>query len=643
MEESRLAAARELINATEDMHSETIRSHYRKSVKALKDRNELTDEKKLELKDSMFLLIRQRKNNKIVKRMSLDGELHIQIRERMTKKKKFFAPKLWFKLALPIIIWAILQEIIMASTDIVDNIFVNWMSNDQIDGLSQLRDYISSHWAGVDPSLLLQNHLSADYADLNYNAGQIAVNGVTASNQLYTIMFCVVSGACYGMGVYSAQYFGAGNKERLRNITALKFYFTISVAGVFAIFALPGITKPLIEFTTNPGADPSIGHYDLIKETAVNADNIMLKYHYIQHWAANLATEQGIKYYRFIFWSYFLLAINESIITSLRETRRPIYSFIMSIVSLATNCVLNLFLTAPKFITGFTGLGVEGTALATAISRVLQFMVIFIVIGIKRFEFFPVWSSFSISRQVGSRVILKALPIIINELLYAFGQVLIVKLKGMYSVEVLTANAMYTTVIAALLSPIYHGMNAGISVFVGNELGANRLDIAEYNANHLMKTSIVVGLIFGLLLIGLSFFVPDLLFSNANDEAKRNATWMLFSFGCVYPIFIICNGCYSILRTGGSMWGAFLMDSGMVWTIQIPLLALFILLNKYQVLEMDYIYIHVITMGFYIVQSTLAYFVYRKKTWLRNVIDEPTRKEKRLKKAEEKVKDENQV
>lgn len=196
----------------------------------------------------------------------------------------------------------------------------------------------------------------------------------------------------------------------------------------------------------------------------------------------------------------------------------------MSIVSLVTNCILNLFLTAPVFLGDFEGLGVTGTALATAISRVLQFIVIMGVISIKRFEFFPVWRSFSIPPKIGTQVILKATPIIINELLYAFGQVLIVKLKGMYSVEVLTANAMYTTVIAALLSPIYHGMNAGISVFVGNELGANRLDIAEYNGTHLLKTSVVIGVIFGLLLMGLSFVVPDLLFSNANDEAKRNAT-----------------------------------------------------------------------------------------------------------------------
>jgi Na+-driven multidrug efflux pump len=219
------------------------------------------------------------------------------------------------------------------------------------------------------------------------------------------------------------------------------------------------------------------------------------------------------------------------------------------------------------------------------------------------------------------QVLLKAAPIIFNELLYAFGQVLIVKLKGMYSVEVLTANAMYATVIAALLSPLYHGLNAGISVFVGNELGANRFDIAQYNAHHLIFTSIIIGLMFGLIMMGVSFVVPDILFSAANAEAKRNATWMMFSFGIVYPIYVICNSCYSIMRTGGSMWGAFLMDSGMVWTIQIPLLAACILLYKNNVWHVDYIWIHIITLTFYVVQTTLAVVIYTRKTWVRNVID----------------------
>lgn len=611
MEMERIERAYELLSVTEKNHTQTIRNAYRKVIKINKKNETLTPELSSEAKAAMYLLIERRKRMKSEVVIQRDAQLHDEIRVRMNAKK-FFAPRLWFKIALPIIIWAILQEIIMASTDIVDNIFVNWMKDDQIQGLAQLQDDIKTFWGNVTIADLDAAGLSHEYLNLTYHAGQIAVNGVTASNQLYTIMYCVVSGACYGIGVYSAQFYGAGNKERLRNVTALKFYFTLSVAGLFAMIAIPGITEPLIKFTTNPGA--------AIARPGVNAD-VLTRFHYIQHEAAVLATNEGIKYFRTIFWSYLLLAVNESIITSLRETRRPIYSFIMSIVSLLTNCVLNLFLTAPNFLGSFHGLGVQGTAIATALSRVIQLLVISLVIAIKRFEFFPVFRSFAIPFTLARQVLLKAAPIIFNELLYAFGQVLIVKLKGMYSVEVLTANAMYATVIAALLSPLYHGLNAGISVFVGNELGANRFDIAQYNAHHLIFTSIIIGLMFGLIMMGVSFVVPDILFSAANAEAKRNATWMMFSFGIVYPIYVICNSCYSIMRTGGSMWGAFLMDSGMVWTIQIPLLAACILLYKNNVWHVDYIWIHIITLTFYVVQTTLAVVIYTRKTWVRNVID----------------------
>jgi Na+-driven multidrug efflux pump len=292
MEMERIERAYELLSVTEKNHTQTIRNAYRKVIKINKKNETLTPELSSEAKAAMYLLIERRKRMKSEVVIQRDAQLHDEIRVRMNAKK-FFAPRLWFKIALPIIIWAILQEIIMASTDIVDNIFVNWMKDDQIQGLAQLQDDIKTFWGNVTIADLDAAGLSHEYLNLTYHAGQIAVNGVTASNQLYTIMYCVVSGACYGIGVYSAQFYGAGNKERLRNVTALKFYFTLSVAGLFAMIAIPGITEPLIKFTTNPGA--------AIARPGVNAD-ILTRFHYIQHEAAVLATNEGIKYFRTIFW-----------------------------------------------------------------------------------------------------------------------------------------------------------------------------------------------------------------------------------------------------------------------------------------------------------------------------------------------------
>jgi hypothetical protein len=139
-------------------HTQTIRNAYRKVIKINKKNETLTPELSSEAKAAMYLLIERRKRMKSEVVIQRDAQLHDEIRVRMNAKK-FFAPRLWFKIALPIIIWAILQEIIMASTDIVDNIFVNWMKDDQIQGLAQLQDDIKTFEAMLPlPTLMRRDY-----------------------------------------------------------------------------------------------------------------------------------------------------------------------------------------------------------------------------------------------------------------------------------------------------------------------------------------------------------------------------------------------------------------------------------------------------------------------------------------------------
>lgn len=76
-----------------------------------------------------------------------------------------------------------------------------------------------------------------------------------------------------------------------------------------------------------------------------------------------------------------------------------------------------------------------------------------------------------------------------------------VKLRAYYSLDALTANAIFSTIIAALYTPLYHGFAARTSVLVGSRLGANNLEEAEYNGKHLVILSFLVGIIAGLILV----------------------------------------------------------------------------------------------------------------------------------------------
>ncbi|KAF5275444.1 hypothetical protein FQR65_LT16662 [Abscondita terminalis] len=157
---------------------------------------------------------------------------------------------------------------------------------------------------------------------------------------------------------------------------------------------------------------------------------------------------------------------------------------------------------------------------------------------------------FCVKKELIRNTVVKALPILLNETLYAVGQVLQVKLKAEYSYDALNANAMFETIQMAFFSPLYHGINAGIAVFVGNQLGAGNLENARYNGRHLVRLSILIGAIFGLSLVGASFALPGLIFTGSTSNAQHMGTQLMLIYGAIYPVVIINNGCYSILRAG---------------------------------------------------------------------------------------------
>ncbi|ATZ18557.1 MATE efflux family protein [Williamsoniiplasma somnilux] len=562
-------------------------------------------------------------------------------RTRGEKKNRWFASRAWYVAALSIILWAILQEIIMASTDIVDNIFVNFLKDDQVKGLSGLNDSIKmSGFLNLTVDDLINAGLSESYLGLQYKAGQIAVNGVTASNQMYMIMFCAVSGFCYGCGIYSAQYFGAKDYNKLKQVTALKMYVVFAITFVFAIMTIPGITRHIIEFTTEPKyADKPTS----ILAAGSDGQDIKAWFNYFQYQSSVLATDEGVMYYQIIAPSYLILVINETAITSLRETRRPFISFWMSLIALSTNCLMNVFLTAPTFLGSFGGLGVQGTAIATFSARILQMIFIVALLSIKRYEFIPGWYSFKIQKNVFSRSMKKASPLLMNELLFAFAAVLQVKLKGMYSVEALTANAIFSTITTAIFSPLYHGLNAGITVFVGNSLGANKLDEAQFNARYLLGLGLVIAVIASSILIGMSYVIPQTMFSSANAESQRIAFWMLFIYAFIYPATMVANAAYSILRAGGAVWSATLLDGVFNWSIEIPVLAILILLTVNGVIHLDIIYIHLAVTACEIFKAIWGLAIYSRKRWVNNLtieVEKPSKFKEisnKFKKKEQKV------
>ncbi|WP_339022953.1 MATE family efflux transporter [Spiroplasma endosymbiont of Crioceris asparagi] len=537
-------------------------------------------------------------------------------------RKRFFATKNWYKLAITLILWAVLQEIVSASTDIIDNIFVNFLKERQIDGLKDLNQQIEdSGWNNLSKDVL--NGLQL----FKYHAGQIAVNGVVASNQIFLIMFCTITGFCYGAGVYSAQYFGAEENAKLRNIVCLKLYVTVSIGVLVGMFRfIPGLPEALMKLTIDSHGNGA-GHYI---EKITNREQAQEFYWYIQNQVDQMSIKEGAMYFKSISWSYPILAINLTFISVLRETGRPKASFIMAVIALVSNFTGNAIFTLPNSIlSGIIGIGygVQGSGIGTGISRVFQLVFILLLLNFKKYEFIPRWASFKIPLGVWTKAMKKALPLVASEIMFSLGVVLQVKLKAKYSADSLTANAIFETVLTILFSPIYHGFSAGISVLVGNTLGKKKFEEANYNAEHLIKLSVMISVILMMMGFLMAYLVPNHLYTNASHEAKNIAFWTIAIYSFFYPIVIVDNSCYSIIRTGGKTLQAFLLDSIVTWCITLPVLSVLILyntrvtnINSKFTISISIIWIQFIVFALESTKFFFAIYFYKRKKWLQSIV-----------------------
>jgi len=530
------------------------------------------------------------------------------------KHPKFFASKKWYATALVLILLATLQEIIMESTDLVDNFFASSIQKN-VHGYQELFNEIKYifgadnvyHVKAVWDSWGLGN-----YVGYHYTAGQLAINGVAASNQLYFIMFAILSGVCYGFGVFNAQYYGAEKYKELQQVTLLKIYVCLIICLIVLILSQV-CGYEMISFTTTPkyASRPEI----VAQLKPEDKDLAIQWFKYFEYRAASISTLEGAEYFKIVALSYPLLAINIAFITTLRETGRAGLAVWISVIALSTNCFMNPFLIEPNFIANFNGIGVQGAAIATSASRILQLVFIIVLFSYKRYKFIPRnWWHFD--GYVTKRAFQKVWPIVLNEIFWSVGMVVQVKLRAYYSLDALTANAIFSTIIAALYTPLYHGFAAGTSVLVGSRLGANNLEEAEYNGKHLVILSFLVGIIAGLILVAGGWFLPELLFVNNTPETFRIAHWMLFAYGLWYPCLMIAATSYAIIRTGGAVMNAFVLDALFTWLVPVPLLAILIFTSN-----LDIIYIVLIMQSVDSLKVIWALIILKRKKWVKNLIE----------------------
>ncbi len=405
--------------------------------------------------------------------------------------------------------------------------------------------------------------------------GELAIGSVSVVNQLYFVVILVTFGVLGGAGVFTAQYFGSKDFDKLKQTYRFKVIAALVIA-VLAFVVLSFFGESLISiFTDNP-----------------------------------VTIAGGMDYLRIVKWSMLPWAMSVSISFTFREIgiTKPLLR--ISLITIVVNTLLNYLLIFGSF--GFPQLGIKGAAIATLISRCVE-SGLFIILVYKKGQVFnsKIKEIFKINRFVLKAIIIMAIPLMLNEILWSTGQTMFMEAYSTRGDNALAA-ANITGAISQLVFVIFGGMSTGIAVMVGNTLGENKLKLAQENSKKLIFASIVFSAFMGLILFGLSFFILNIY--DVLEETKQIAAFNIRVNALIIPVVAFNVAMYFTLRSGGDTRSTFIMDSGYMWVIQVP--AAYVLSR---VTDLPITMLFLIIQLLEIPKMAFAFSRYQKGHWIKNL------------------------
>ena len=240
------------------------------------------------------------------------------------------------------------------------------------------------------------------------------------------------------------------------------------------------------------------------------------------------------------------------------------------VAAVLVNLGLNYVLIFGHF--GAPRMGVEGAALATVISRYVELAIVAgwthsnqirnpFIVGAYRSPFIP--------GKLLRAIILKGMPLLINEFLWSSGMAILNQCYSTCGLDVVPATNISSTLVN-LASVVFLSMGNAVGILMGQMLGAGSTETQVRDSNRkLIVLSVSSGIIFGALMASFSGAFPHIY--NTTDEVRQLAGWLICISAVCMPFQAYTNATYFTLRSGGQTMVTFLFDSCFVWVCCIPL------------------------------------------------------------------------
>ncbi len=410
-------------------------------------------------------------------------------------------------------------------------------------------------------------------------------SGVTVANQLIFVFNLCIFGAISGAGIFGAQFFGKGDNEGIRYTFRFKLIISLllSLLGI-AVFSLFGNGLINLYLQGDGGkVDPAF----TLRE-ARDYLNIMLI-------------------------GFIPFAVTQCYSGTLRECGRPVLPMVAGCVAVFTNLLFNYILIFGHF--GFKPLGVRGAAIATVISRFVELILIIVCTRatVNRSPFIKgIYRSFYVPAYLVKNIIVKGMPLLINEALWSVGMAAINQSYSARGIEVVAANNILQTFFN-VFSVAFMAVGVSIGILLGQQLGAKDEEGAKDTCRKMIAFSVFVSAVVGVVFFITAYFIP--LAYNYPDDVRLIATRLMQICALVMPIEAFAHATYFTLRSGGKTLITFIFDSGFMWLISVPIA---FILSGFTELNILYLYTTVQLIN--IIKCVIGYVFVKKGIWIKNIV-----------------------
>ena len=372
--------------------------------------------------------------------------------------------------------------------------------------------------------------------------GEGPLAGVTLANIPVFVVQLMMFGIQSGSSVLISQYRGKGDMGAINRVMGIGMYAAGAIGLTFALIMgfLP------TQFMGLFGTD-----------------------------AAVVAT--AARYARIVGWSYFFDSFVQVYIGVHRAMGNPSRGLVILGASMASNTFLNWM-----FIFGNLGaprLAEQGAALATLLARVLSCS---IAVGWavldKQFKLSPALL-FRPGGEMTRRFIRFSTPVMCNETFWGLGTSLFPTIMGHMegSQEILAAYAIAGNITNLCTVGVF-AISGTAAILIGQEIGSGRADRVYSLGALLNALAFLFGLGAGLLFLGLlHWFVIPVLYPlfGLSSAAGDICTMMLTVVFTMMPLRSFeCTNIVGVLRGGGDVRMATLIDLTPMWVVALPLAVL---------------------------------------------------------------------